>query len=60
MYFFNVGHGWGGFEVKEMFDTMKIMKFLKLGIPGILMICSEWWAFEIIALAAGWIGEVSL
>jgi MATE family multidrug resistance protein len=28
---------------------------LKLAIPGILLICSENWAYEIIALAAGWI-----
>ncbi|CAO3639392.1 unnamed protein product [Cunninghamella blakesleeana] len=30
---------------------------LKLAIPGILLICSENWAYEIIALAANWIKE---
>ncbi|KAI8336801.1 mate-domain-containing protein [Chlamydoabsidia padenii] len=30
---------------------------LKLAIPGILLICSENWAYEIIALASGWIGD---
>jgi MATE family multidrug resistance protein len=32
---------------------------LKLAIPGILLICSENWAYEIIALASGWIGTTS-
>ncbi|CAO3578677.1 unnamed protein product [Absidia cylindrospora] len=30
---------------------------LKLAIPGILLICSENWAYEIIALASGWIDD---
>jgi hypothetical protein len=30
--------------------------FVKLGSSGVLMYCSEWWAWEIAALAAGTIG----
>lgn len=31
-----------------------------LGIPGMFMICMEWWAFEIMSLCAGWIGTLQL
>jgi MATE family multidrug resistance protein len=27
--------------------------FLKIGIPGMLMLCFEWWAFEFLAIFAG-------
>lgn len=27
--------------------------FLKIGIPGMLMLCFEWWALEILAIFAG-------
>jgi Na+-driven multidrug efflux pump len=32
-------------------------KFLKLGIPGTLMQCAEWWAFELLAIFAGMMGK---
>ncbi|KAJ3127755.1 hypothetical protein HK098_005872 [Nowakowskiella sp. JEL0407] len=51
---------WGGWDWKEALDWYKLMEFLSLGIPGVMMVSSEWWAFEICALCAGWIGEVSL
>jgi len=28
--------------------------FVKLAIPGLVMVCAEWWAFEILAIFAGW------
>lgn len=31
-----------------------------LGVPGMFMICMEWWAFEIMSLCAGWIGTLQL
>lgn len=34
--------------------------FLKLGIPGTFMQCFEWWAFEVLAILAGWLGTVEL
>ncbi|KAI8895698.1 mate-domain-containing protein [Globomyces pollinis-pini] len=48
---------WGGFAWKESMDWKQIYSFVKLGVPGILMTCSEWWAFEIVALAAGLLGD---
>ncbi|KAJ3217419.1 hypothetical protein HDU67_008002 [Dinochytrium kinnereticum] len=51
------GDAWGGFEAKEAFDLRKIWGFIKLGTPGIAMTASEWWAFEVVALASGLLGE---
>ncbi|KAJ3254629.1 hypothetical protein HK103_007039 [Boothiomyces macroporosus] len=55
--FVDGGECYGGWEWKEALDLPKIYTVIKLGLPGILMMCSEWWAFEIIALAAGILGD---
>ena len=34
------------------------MTFLKLGVPGTLMQCFEWWAFEVLAVLAGLLGTL--
>ncbi|KAF9371313.1 hypothetical protein CPC16_003143 [Podila verticillata] len=34
--------------------------FLKLAIPGVMMVCTEWWAFEVVSLAASYLGTVAL
>ncbi|KAI9098681.1 mate-domain-containing protein [Phlyctochytrium arcticum] len=52
--------GWGGWDWKEATDLRQIWEFLKLGIPCVAMTCSEWWAFEIVALAAGIVGSPEL
>ncbi|KAI8927016.1 mate-domain-containing protein [Entophlyctis helioformis] len=52
------GHeAWGGWDWKEALDARQLWIFVKLGVPGIAMVCSEWWAFEIVALAAGLLGD---
>jgi MATE family multidrug resistance protein len=51
------GSHWGGWDASEAFNFDKIKIFLSLGIPGVIMTCAEWWAFEIVALAAGVLGE---
>jgi MATE family multidrug resistance protein len=33
-----------------------LRKYLKLGIPSALMLCLEWWAFEVMSLICGLIG----
>lgn len=48
---------WGGWNWKEALDLRQLGYFWSLGIPGVAMICSEWWAFEVVALMAGLIGE---
>ena len=44
--------------------NMEIFKgwgtILKFGVPGAMMLCLEWWSFEICALAAGWLGAIQL
>ncbi|KAI9592465.1 mate-domain-containing protein [Syncephalis fuscata] len=59
MYVRYIGGGkcWGGFS-REAFRGWG--QFIKLGLAGVGLICSEWWAFEIVALAAGYLGTISL
>ena len=72
---------WGGIHLRAVFEFQSCVRFLKLALPGILMVGTEWcvwiqycqrifWglcdlfkfraAFEIVALAAGRLGHVSL
>lgn len=37
-----------------------IGNYLKIGIPGMLMLCFEWWAFELLALFTGTLGVYQL
>jgi multidrug resistance protein, MATE family len=54
------GAAYGGWVWKEALDMQQILIFVKLGIPGVLMLCSEWWAYEVVALAAGVLGDTTL
>ncbi|KAI8808520.1 mate-domain-containing protein [Cladochytrium replicatum] len=58
--FFKGSGPWGGWEAREAFDWHQIWIFLKLGVPSVAMTCSEWWAFEILAFAAGLLGDAPL
>ncbi|KAF9558331.1 MATE efflux family protein [Agrocybe pediades] len=51
---------WGGFNLVAALDPAGCFDFLKLALPGILMVGTEWAAFEIVALAAGRLGEIPL
>ncbi|KAI9490952.1 mate-domain-containing protein [Zychaea mexicana] len=55
--FYKGSEAWGGWS-REAFTEW--WPFLKLAVPGILMVCSEWWAFELAALAASYLGTVDL
>jgi MATE family multidrug resistance protein len=35
-------------------------QFIKLGIPGTLMICSEWWAYEVLTFFASQMGTAAV
>ncbi|KAI8147723.1 mate-domain-containing protein [Fennellomyces sp. T-0311] len=48
---------WGGWS-REAWTGW--WPFLRLALPGILMVCSEWWAFELAALAASYLGTIDL
>ncbi|KAK7440378.1 ethionine resistance protein [Stygiomarasmius scandens] len=51
---------WGGFRVFDVFHFKSCVTFLQLALPGILMVGTEWAAFEIVALAAGRLGALPL
>ncbi|KAG0010200.1 hypothetical protein BGZ80_001692 [Entomortierella chlamydospora] len=48
---------WGGWT-RECLTGWR--EFMKLALPGVLMVCTEWWAFEVISLAASYLGTVAL
>ncbi|ORX54471.1 MATE efflux family protein [Hesseltinella vesiculosa] len=50
--------GWGGWHWKECLSDWQ--PFLRLAFPGILMVMSEWCAFEAASLAASYLGTVDL
>jgi multidrug resistance protein, MATE family len=33
------------------------LPYLKFGIPSTLLVCFEWWAFELLAIFSGWLDE---
>jgi MATE family, multidrug and toxin extrusion protein len=47
-------------SIRETFAPAPVFAFLRLALPGILMVATEWWAFEIVALAAGRLGRLPL
>lgn len=47
---------WGGLRLRACLDRRSSGAFLQLALPGILMVGTEWAAFEIVALAAGRLG----
>ncbi|KAF9133355.1 hypothetical protein BGW39_009952 [Mortierella sp. 14UC] len=49
--------GWGGWN-RECLTGWPA--FLKLALPGVMMVCTEWWAFEVVSLAASYLGTVAL
>ena len=34
----------------------ELCNYLKIGVPGMLMLCFEWWAFELLAIFTGLLG----
>ncbi|KZV70010.1 MATE efflux family protein [Peniophora sp. CONT] len=51
---------WGGFRFRVILNFRGCLSFTKLALPGVLMVGTEWAAFEIVALAAGRLGSTSL
>jgi MATE family multidrug resistance protein len=48
---------WGGWSKESLRGWAE---FFALGVPGVLMVCAEWWGYEIHTILAGWIDTVSL
>ncbi|KAG0361028.1 mate-domain-containing protein [Gamsiella multidivaricata] len=55
--FVDGSQGWGGWT-RECLTGWP--SFLKLALPGVMMVCTEWWAFEVVSLAASYLGTVAL
>ncbi|KAH8917477.1 MATE efflux family protein [Atractiella rhizophila] len=51
--------GWGGFSM-EILEARGLWMNFKMGIAGILMVGSEWWSWEIIALGASQMGPTQM
>lgn len=51
---------WGGLQLQKATSLRGGIEFLKIAVPGILMVGTEWWAFEIVAIAAGQLGALPL
>ncbi|KAK1526294.1 MATE efflux family protein [Colletotrichum costaricense] len=49
---------WGGLELRRAIRN--IGPFSKLALLGVVHVGTEWWAFEIVALAAGRLGTIPL
>lgn len=49
---------WGGLQLGRA--TKNLGPFAKLAIMGVIHVGTEWWAFEIVALAAGRLGTIPL
>ncbi|KAF9290054.1 hypothetical protein BGZ68_008012 [Mortierella alpina] len=49
--------GWGGWT-RDCLTGWRA--FMKLALPGVMMVCTEWWAFEVVSLAASYLGTVAL
>ena len=42
---------------RSSFNWKGTVEFLKLAVPGTMMQCAEWWAFEFLAIFAGLLGK---
>lgn len=52
---------WGGWDFKRSITPLRsLLVFAKLAILGVVHVGTEWWAFEIVALAAGRLGTIPL
>ncbi|KAJ3391215.1 hypothetical protein HDU80_011077, partial [Chytriomyces hyalinus] len=54
------GDAYAGWEWNHVLCARKLTCAVKLGFSGVLMTCTEWWAWEVVVLAAGIISPTSL
>ena len=39
---------------RRVFDELK--QYMKIGIPSTVMLCLDWWVWELLILISGWLG----
>ncbi|KAI9034178.1 mate-domain-containing protein [Hyaloraphidium curvatum] len=47
---------WAGFDGARVFTRAGFAALLALGLPGVLQVGAEWWAWEVSSLMSGWLG----
>lgn len=62
IYYKGIGSAtWGSwFAVRKVLDPQGLVAMMRLALPGIFMLGAEYWAYEVIALAAGLISPAAL
>ena len=48
---------WPGFSLVQLFDAKAIYTYISFAVPSALMMCLEWWAFEVLVISAGMVKE---
>ena len=62
IFLFLLAYSWHTEEIREAISLpnkhafQDICEYLKLGIPSAMMLCLEWWAFEVTCVMVGYIG----
>lgn len=51
---------WGGLDLRRAANPKQLWPFARLALLGFVHVGTEWWAFEIVALAAGRLGKIPL
>ncbi|KAI1875522.1 uncharacterized protein JN550_001808 [Neoarthrinium moseri] len=51
---------WGGLDLRRALNPRQLVPFARLALLGFVHVGTEWWAFEIVALAAGRLGKIPL
>lgn len=51
---------WGGLALGRALHPRHMAPFARLAVLGVIHVGTEWWAFEIVALAAGRLGTIPL
>ncbi|KAI9031297.1 mate-domain-containing protein, partial [Hyaloraphidium curvatum] len=57
--FVDGAQGFGGWS-REAVRWRALKAYLKLALPGVLQVASEWWTFEVLAIMAGLLGSREL
>lgn len=60
IYYVDGYQAWPAWSTRAAFNFKHWGPMMKLAFPGILLICTETWAYEIIALGASWIDTPNL
>ena len=48
------------FYDSSTFNCAEVCTYLRIGVPGMFMLCFEWWAFELLAIFTGYLGVKAL